>query len=92
MIKKIEQSLELLRTRKNSEEVQRFIDENIPSLEIRMDSSEVIVEHNYISISLCSDVISFLSTLNDLDGALEIEILSCLLELEERKSKLISQA
>lgn len=92
MIKKIEQSLELLRTRKNPEEVQRFIDENIPSLEIRMDSSEVIVEHNYISISLCSDVISFLSTLNDLDGALEIEILSCLLELEERKSKLISQA
>lgn len=92
MIKKIEQSLELLRTRKNSEEVQRFIDENIPSLEIRMDSSEVIVEHNYISIPLCSDVISFLSTLNDLDGALEIEILSCLLELEERKSKLISQA
>lgn len=92
MIKKIEQSLELLRARKNPEEVQRFIDEHIPSLEQRMDSSEVIVEHNYISISLCSDVISFLSTLNDLDGALEIEILSCLLELKERQSKLISQA
>lgn len=92
MINQIKQALLVIKNRENTPETNQVISVELNDLEIRLDSDEVIAECNYISISLCSDILSFLERVSVKEIALEIEVLSLIVDLREHIDYQLSEA